>query len=260
MMVVDAHTHLMVGPGQPLRTLEEFVAQLQALEVEKALLFTLEGLLGDPRPANDRLAEAAARYPDVLYPCCTVHPREGDRALAELHRCVQDLGMVGVKLHPWLQAFPATDPATVAVVREAAALRVPVIFHDGTPPYCDTLQVAYLAEQLPEARVVLGHAGLGNFWPLALQAARRHPNLYLLVCGPPPLALREMARQVGTHRMLWGSDFPFGGLDAPRYALAKVQTLPLAAEERAWILGRTAQDLFPRLASAQADARCRAPL
>ncbi|MBC7224783.1 MAG: amidohydrolase family protein, partial [Anaerolineae bacterium] len=118
-----------------------------------------------------------------------------------------------------------------------------------------TLQVAYLAEQVPEARVVLGHAGLGNFWPLAVQAAQRLANLYLLVCGPPPLALWEMAREVGVRRMLWGSDFPFGGLDAPAYALAKVRTLPLSDEERTWLLGRTAQALFPPLASAQAGAR-----
>ncbi|NLE76276.1 MAG: amidohydrolase [Chloroflexi bacterium] len=247
-MIIDAHTHLMAGPGQPLPSLDAFVDGLHSFGDDKAILFTYEGLWGDPRAGNDALAEAAARYPKVLYPCCSAHPRDGEGALRELHRCAHELGMVGVKLHPWMQSIAATDAATIAFVREAAALGLPVVFHDGTPPFSDTAQVAYVAEQVPTAKVVLGHAGLGNFWPLAIQAAQRFANVYLLVCGPPPLGLRQMAQKVGVRRMLWGSDYPFGGLEAPVYSLAKVQTLPLGDEETAWVLHRSAEALFPALA------------
>jgi len=54
---------------------------------------------------------------------------------------------------------------------------------------------------------------------------------------------------VGVRRMMWGSDFPFGGLGAPVYSLAKVQTLPLGDEEKSWILHRTAEALVPALAT-----------
>ena len=79
-MIIDTHTHLMVGPGQELATVERFVDGLRSFGAHRALLFTWEGLLGDYQRGNDQLAEAASGFPDILFPCCSANPRDGDRA------------------------------------------------------------------------------------------------------------------------------------------------------------------------------------
>ena len=53
------------------------------------------------------------------------------------------------------------------------------MFHEGTPPYADTLQVANLAELYPEAKIILGHAGLYDSYRNAVSAAKRLPNIFL---------------------------------------------------------------------------------
>src|SRR5256885_200483 len=76
---------------------------------------------------------------------------------------------------------PLMDPATF---RRAAAAGLPVLFHDGTPPYATTFQIAAAARWVPEATVVLGHAGLADYCLAAGQLVRDIPNLYACVCGP----------------------------------------------------------------------------
>ncbi|MDD5679517.1 MAG: hypothetical protein PHW60_16230 [Kiritimatiellae bacterium] len=64
--------------------------------------------------------------------------------------------------HPWLQAFSMTYPNVVPVLSKAGELGMPVLFHDGTPPYSAPLQIAYAAEQGPQTTIILGHSGLDD--------------------------------------------------------------------------------------------------
>ena len=57
--------------------------------------------------------------------------------------------MRGVKLHPWLQGFSAHEPGLDPLCEVAAAAGVPILFHDGTPPFSTPLQLASLARRHP---------------------------------------------------------------------------------------------------------------
>jgi predicted TIM-barrel fold metal-dependent hydrolase len=248
-MVIDAHTHLFRGyvtqRGLPA---EEFATGLQQAGIDKALTFTLEeGFFGPSRPANDSLAAVTRQYPGLLYPACTVHPRDGEEAVREMERCARELGMVALKLHPWLQAFSVVEEGLVPILQTAARLSWPVVFHDGTPPYCTPLQIGYLSGRVPEATIILGHAGLSDFPREALAAARRHPNIVLCPCGVPLMWMGEYVRQVGAERIVYGSDYPFGGPESLHYYRAKFEALNLAAHERELILGGNIRRLIPAL-------------
>ena len=238
-MIIDAHTHLMRQfgfiKGAPL---EEQVAALRQGGADKSVIFTLEGLLGNYRHYNDAVAEAAIRYPDVLIPFCTLDPRDGG-ALAELERCVNQLGMKGIKFHPWLQAFPIVDTMVMPIVEKAVQYGLPIISHDGTPPYCTSLEVAYLAASFPAAKIILGHAGLKDYAREALAAAKRYPNLYLCFCGTTLQAMRNAVRVVGPERCMFGSDLPFGGADYLALEIYKVKQLGLSLTEESDVLGGT---------------------
>lgn len=241
MTIIDAHTHM---PGQAFSVIDGFGAQsfLQLMDVNgiaKSWVFTLDGLYFDPAPHNDILLEYCSADPDRLIPFCTVHPRYPN-AVDELRRCVNDLGMSGVKLHPWAQCFSPVEPIMDALGEEMASLGVPVEFHDGTPPYSSPLQVGYFAGRHPRVTVILGHAGLHDLWKEAVQAAERYPNIYLIPSGMPPHGLRQALERISVERFLYGTDAGFGDPYWQTFQLEKIRSLGLSPDEEAMILGGNA--------------------
>lgn len=214
LLIIDGHTHYFPSLAYMKGlSAQEFADGLRARGVHKALVFTVNGFFGGRyKEHNDELAELVGAYPDILRAFCSVDPRDGQEAIKELRRCVRDLGMPGIKFHNWLQAISAVDPAMYPIIEEAANLSVPVLFHDGTPPYATTLQVAHLAALYPQATIILGHSGNSDFWQQAIRAAKKYPNIVLSTCSSAPMsAFRRMVDEVGADRMVWGCDYPYWG-------------------------------------------------
>jgi len=210
MRIIDFHTHLdEQWLGVPLPSREELLAGMDRLGVAISCIFTIQGFYGDCRRHNDALLEHAEQHPDRLIPFATVNPNEGTAAVEETERCLSNPIFRGVKFHPWLQVFaPSTVKETMAeILRCAARYDAPVLFHDGTPPYSTTFQVAALARSRPEATIVLGHAGLADYVYPAGQLIRDLPNLYGCFCGPRPGDLEYLLEVGGADKILFGSDF-----------------------------------------------------
>jgi uncharacterized protein len=210
MAIVDFQTHLAERWfEQPLMSEEEFVAGLDRVGIGVACVFTLMGFYEDCPAHNDRLAAAARRHPGRLIPFVTVDPKLGPPALRELERCLGDPIFRGVKFHPWCQAFACSMVrGTMTEILGLAAQRgVPVLFHDGTPPYATTFQVAAAARWVPEATIVLGHAGLADYGVAAAQLVRDIPNLYANFCGPKAGDLLHLLDIAGPAKIVWGSDY-----------------------------------------------------
>lgn len=254
-MILDGHTHLFSHfenrEGMPL---DGFVATLKDQGIDGALLFTFDGFFHeDTRPYNDELKAAVDRYPSFLHAFGTVHPRGGERALEEMRRCVRDLGMRGFKFHSWLQAFCASSKSMFPLVEQAAELKVPMLFHDGTPPYSSTLQVAYLARCFPRATIILGHSGLRDSWKEALYAARKYPNLMLQFCGTPQIGMRTIIQEIGWERCIFGSDFPLTGMRSPAQMARQIEEIDVSGQAKEAILGGNLKRLLESAAAATAD-------
>lgn len=244
--VVDTHTHLptqgwenSVGAGS-----DAFLGVLDGNSIDEAWVFPSAGL-SDPDPAhNDAVSIFCAHEPARLRPFCTVHPHLPG-AIAELRRCVDVLGARGLKLHPWLQGFSATDSCLDELGEVASELRLPIVFHDGTPPGSSPLQVAYFAERCPEVPVILGHGGLHDLWEEAAVAAERVPNLHLTPSGTPPGRLREVIDRVGADRVLFGSDAGYSEPRWQRFQLDKISSIGLDDSRRVLVMGSNAVQLIP---------------
>ena len=242
MTIVDAHTHM---PGQAFSMISGFEVHrfLELMDIngiDKAWVFTLDGLYFDPAPYNDKLKEFCSAAPDRLIPFCTFHPRYPN-AIEELRRCIYELGMMGVKLHPWAQAFTPVESFMDAPGEEMENLGVPVVFHDGTPPYSTPLQIAYFANRHPRLKVILGHGGLHDLWKEAVYAAERCPNIYLMPSSMPLHGLKQALDRLSVDRFLFGSDAGFGDPYWQPFQLEKIRSLHLSSEEEALILGRNAE-------------------
>lgn len=245
-MIIDGHTHLF-SEFRGLRgvAVDDFVSDLKRQHIDGAVIFTLEGFVREnSRYYNDELYTATQAYPDYLYAFGTVHPQDGKKAEIEMRRCILELGMKGFKFHSWLQAFFACGSDMFPLVKQAIDLDVPLLFHDGTPPYSTSLQVAYLARSFPKATIILGHSGLRDLCREALFAAKKYPNIILQFCGTPPAAMQEMVREIGHQRCVFGSDYPFPGERSLDVAVSQIRELDISPEAKMAILGNNMKRLM----------------
>ncbi len=247
MPIIDFHTHLdNRWLNQPLPSESEFLRDLDRFDIEAACIFTLQGFYGDCPRHNDALAERAERHPDRLIPFATVDPKLGDEAVDELERCLANPLFRGVKFHPWLQAFAPSmvKPTMIELLRCAARHHAPVLFHDGTPPYSTTFQIAAAARWVPEATVVLGHAGLSDYIVAAAQLVRDIPNLYACFCGPKAGWASFLVQTAGADKVLFGSDFGFADWTILAEFLDNVREAELDAAALERVLYRNAKELL----------------
>ena len=245
--IIDFHTHLDDHWfSTPLLSEEDFVAGLDRCGIERACVFTLRGFYEDCRIHNDKLLERVARDPSRLLPFITVDPRFGDASIVELERCIDTKLFFGVKLHPWIQSFAPSSvkPTMVELLKRAASANLPVLFHDGTPPYATTYQIAACARWVPEAKIVLGHAGLSDYTLAAAQLVRDIPNLYACLCGPRTADVRHIVEIAGPEKLMFGSDFGLSDWMIIEDRLDSVRLAGLSDDMLEMILYRNAQRLL----------------
>jgi uncharacterized protein len=247
MRTIDFHTHLDDHWfSTPLLSETDFAAGMNRCGIDIACVFTLRGFYEDCRIHNDKLLERASKNPGRLLPFITVDPRFGNAAIEEMDRCVAMGRFYGVKFHPWIQSFALASVKSTMIVllQRAGAAKLPVLFHDGTPPYATTYQIADAARWVPEATIVLGHAGLSDYITAAAQLVRDTPNLYGCLCGPRTADVRHLVEVAGPDKLVFGSDFGLSDWMIIEDRLDSVRLAGLSGEVLEKILFRNAATLL----------------
>jgi predicted TIM-barrel fold metal-dependent hydrolase len=248
--IVDSHAHIMLDayaslpPVAPETVMEGFARY----GVDQAWFSSSDALVHNDtdyhRRSNDRMAELQQRFAPRFVALATVNPRSGDDAARELERAVAELGMRGLKLHGWLQPVSCTDPCLQPLLAAADRLKLPVLFHDGTPPFTSSLQIGWLAEQYRGCKMILGHGGLKDLAVTAAQTAHRHDNVYLQTCATTLLSLRRALELVGPEKILYGSDGGFADMQWVDYNIRKIRKWQLPESVENKILGGNAKRLL----------------
>ena len=242
-MIIDCHTHLF-GGWLNLKGIKakDFVRIMDETGIDKACVFTLEGFL-DARACNERLLALTKGFEDRLFPFATVDPHMGDQAVKDLRRAARKLGMRGLKLHPWLQAFSLTNPYFLKVVEETIRLNIPIIFHNGSPPYACPTQVGNLARKFPEAKLILGEAGLKDLWLDAVAVGMKYPNIYLCPAASPFSAVTAMVKSVPIGKLVFGTDLGFSQKEEVLLEIEKIRLLRLSAKEQEMVFSKNISTL-----------------
>jgi predicted TIM-barrel fold metal-dependent hydrolase len=258
--IIDAHTHPMLDPDEPIvdapHPPEKYRSLVCGSRVVRAAALTI-ALPNDPdrtRARNDGLLKLAEDSGGFFYPVCSVHPADGRAALEEIDR-VAGGGAAWLKLHPNNQQFDVADPAVADVVKKATDHGLPVLFDAYSPWDADQPgKFVNLALALPDARLILAHAhGPGFPQLLVYDIVGRYPgwprNVWidisvtglLFAGGPFAEQFTWVLRKVGTDRVVFGSDFP---LDDPLAAAGAVVELGFTDAEQAAILHDNAATLL----------------
>ena len=216
-MIIDTHTHLLDGnwlsdySGCP--TAEELIDAQDRFNVREMWMSSVGALAEDFVHYNHQLYKITKKFPERFKNFATASSYFGDKAVDEIRKCIKDYGFMGIKVHYWMQGGLVHSVTSRKIIELSIEYKVPVLFHDGTPPTSDTLQIAYLADLYPEAKIILGHSGMLDSYRSAIEACNSHENIYLCISASPIADVKEICQKARQDRLLFGSDYGAGPTD-----------------------------------------------
>ncbi|MBI9084655.1 MAG: amidohydrolase [Desulfobacterales bacterium] len=234
-----------------------FIDQLDAMNVEKAVIFNLDeasasGIQGLP---NDYYADLVRAWPERFSGFAGIDPSLPMAAVREIRRCY-DLGLRGVALRPFIFGLPPTHAKMYPIYAACVELDIPIWFHLSINYSTNTMEVerpVYLdvvAQDFPELKMIAGHGG----WPWVAEmtaVAWRNPNIYIDIASylPKYLAmagsgwepLLNLGNSVLQDQILFGSTWLFMG-QSIRQLADGIEALPLKEEvKRKWLYENAAR-------------------
>lgn len=271
-MIIDTHTHVVssnkvthpLDPGargwstQVSNDVEDLIAEMDRAGVACATLVQPNATYGLD---NSYQCDSAKQYAPRTVAVGILDPAALDAA-DKLSYWVHEHGMQGVRLQS--QAEP-DDPRCDLLWQRAAGLGVPIsIGGGGQPETVDRMRT--MGARHPHVIFAPDHfAGWsGAKDKAAMTTALEHlaalPNAYLRISStslgpyadltPPEQALfRRVIEAFTPRRVMWGSNFPSSraGGYIGQVQLGQTALSWLSDDDRRWIMGETAHQLWPML-------------
>ncbi len=256
----DAHVHLLPdersaqfltaeGPEAPWSqcSAEDYLRRMDRYGIEKALLVPANDqylYYQDPQKTNRFLGEIVKSHPDRF--CAFADVIASGAYFIEqtpwiLEEAVREYGLCGLKIHPTNLHMDADDLRLVPVLRKAAELEIPVMFHAnpcrlGFHDNCAPDKINRMIQIFPDLDIITAHLG-GMKWTDAVSGCTWADMSYIL----PELAglygieqTNRILRAFGPDRLLFGTDFPQGDYDTYFAILDQMDFTEAEMEKIAW--------------------------
>lgn len=246
---------------------EKLIASMDEAGINKSVIFGVDwayGVTGEPRVSNREqnqyAAEYARKHDGRFVPLAALDPRRPD-AMEQATQAIEEWGMQGFKLMP-SAGFKPNDPLCFPLYEKCADWGVPIMFHSGglefNWEYGSPNLIASAAEEFPEVKMIMAHAGLES-WEQCRLACTALPNVYMDISIRQfdyqinrekfYQWLRDMIDWTGPWKILFATDAPLPtfymtvkewveAIDEPK------TEINFTREERDIILGKAAQAVF----------------
>ncbi len=207
---------------------------------DRVVTFGLKGRLTGYWVPDDYVADFVAqvntRAPGKAVGFASCDPTQ-EGAMEELVHAVEDLGLQGLKLGPIYAGFDPRSLGCESIYAYCEQRCLPILFHTGTtynraaplgvsrPWLLDEIAIRF-----PELRMVMAHLG-HPFYEECLVVIRKHPHLYADISALfyRPWQFYNMlitAQEYNvTHKLLFGSDYPFAGAQESVQGLRNVNLI-----------------------------------
>jgi L-fuconolactonase len=281
MTIVDIHPHIISDdetryPPAPLfgkrsdwskerpTTVETLIESMDAAGVAKAAVVHSSTTYGFD---NSYVLEGCGKYPDRLVAVGSVDVLQPD-APARIRDWV-GLGLAGLRLFTGgstkeFDPSELDDPRSFPAWELCGELGLPMCIQTGP---IGLPQVTALAKRFPNVAIILDHLGRPEVSDGAPYAAAQSlfdlaplQNIYLKLTprifgdvkkekASAETFFPRVVEAFGAKRMAWGSNYPTSpGTLAEILGTAQAGLASLSGEDREWIFGKTAQQLYPALA------------
>ena len=210
--VIDAHAHLGRCPDihAACGDAKGLLASMDRIGIQTTCLSSFQALGGNYRRGNEAVADAVRRHPGRFMGYAVINPSFPDDIECEISRCLDDLGLFAVKLHPTYHGTPPDAPAYHRVYTMMQVRRGVILSHTfGDPGTLERLAAGY-----PDITFIEAHTAATYIPRVAesyavVMAARS--NIYLDMCLSRVYYgdLEQWVDAVGANRLLFGTDVPF---------------------------------------------------
>ncbi|MCX6907526.1 MAG: amidohydrolase family protein [Verrucomicrobia bacterium] len=232
------------------------------------------------RIANDFVAGIVRRHPRRFFGLCVLPLQDMRASLAELDRCVKQLGMKGILLYTNLTGRFPDEPEFRPLFARAVELDLPMLLHPAKPAtieqvkayemtsslgnmFDDTIALTRIImsgilDEFPKLKLVCPH--LGGTLPFIIgrldhqtQVLKRGPKnlkrapseylrqVWLDIVSPQPLAMKFGYDFMGADRLLFSSDHPWV---EPKLIRDMLESLNLPPADLEKIFTTNARKLF----------------
>ena len=254
------HAHVFPESVNPGGSITRLLRLLDSCGIARAVCFApfASQVPTDLRP-NDWLAKELTKE-SRLVGFGTIDFSSPD--LKEQVRRIVDLGFKGIKLHPNMQGFDMLSAPALEVYAAAQDAKLLLTFHTGVHHYrikhYNVLGFDEIAHQFPDLRFTMEHVGGYHFFTEALAVIFNNipfppkPGFRPRVMGGlvsnfnrkklpfwylTPEQMMLAIDQVGAELFIFGLDFPYNLEEDARLGIQTIQSLPIADEKKAMILG-----------------------
>jgi len=274
-MLIDAHIHLMpdkrmasgirwifnnYAPATQFLSPELdtpfAAAQLDSWGVDYFFNYYYPLRPGQARENNNWQHQVGCNYPKA-FPFASIHPADADKA-GIIAEALDDLQLVGFKLHPYIQDFSPDDEHLTefyrALERREGLLTLHTGFSDFYRGQNQVEAVFKILNLYPGIHFVLAHALFPDY-PLKKmgEILENHPRVYLDLTNvigflkPGQAEFKDVEDLVEAYapRLLYGTDYPMS-VGAPPELYNWLTELKVAPGQLAWLKGKTALRIMRR--------------
>ncbi len=216
--------------------IDHLIGEMDAANIERAVIrawASPDGWI----ITNDEIADLVQRFPDRFLGLATVDLRRPVEAVNELRRAVNDLGLRGLHMLPWIWNLPPNDKHYYPLYVACIDLGIPFCLQvghtgplrpsdPGRPiPYVDEVALTF-----PDLTIIGGHIGY-PWTDEMIGLAWKYPNVYIETSAylprfyPP--TFRTFMNGQGKNKVMFGTNYP---MLSPSRCRAQLKELGLKPE------------------------------
>jgi predicted TIM-barrel fold metal-dependent hydrolase len=245
------------------QTLDEVVIDLNSHNIVKAVITgrDCETTYG-AKSNNESVTDFVSKYPEKFIGFIGLDPHKGMKAIEEIKSAVNDLGMRGAAVDPYLAQIYANDAKYYPIYSKCCELDIPIVFTTGpatlvpgaiidhvAPRYID-----FVARDFPDLKIIISHGGY-PWVNETIIVVERNRNVYVDLSeyefSPMAEAYIQAANTMIPDKILYASAHPFVDF---RQALDTYNQLDFKPEVRQKIMYDNAAKLLGLQQSSQAPA------
>ena len=256
--ILDFHTHPFICKEQNIcfykdtvaGTLAEYMEDMERCGIVRYAGTPLQNEPSAERPEfrqirllNREALELREATKGRYIPGFHIHPAYPKESMEEIRLMEREgVHLVGELVPYWMgwSGYGYNAPEVYELFQAAGEAGMIISLHSGSPDEMDAL-----LEACPHTVIVGAHPGEKNDFLRHVERMKKHPNYYLDLCGSAGVfrngMIRKCLNEVGSHRLLYGSDYP---VCTPGGTLGAVFFERLSEEERSNILYKNAAALL----------------
>ena len=205
-MIIDAHVHIATDDRENERArVENVIAKMDANGIDKVVCFPFSAGLEKQK----KMAELIKPFENRFIPLAFINPNDAD-AREQLLYCLDELGFVGMKLHPWFGNFSL---ANIELLRPLFDIlnerKLYTVIHCTSEDYrVHPVMFERLGNEFTNVIIQMAHMGEVMAGEYAIDVAKRVPNVYLDTAITSYMAVIHVLEQC-PDKVFMGCDFPF---------------------------------------------------